>query len=130
MITTVIEPRKIFAFVDHAVEVTKPQKVILFGSYARGTPTADSDVDLLVVMSYRGSPSRIATKIRLTTNIHFPMDLIVRSAAQIQREVAEHNWFFVEVMEQGIILYDSANPGVGEKGRRRLGRRLASAAVT
>ena len=56
MIMTVIEPRKIFAFVDHAVEVAKPERVILFGSYARGAATVDSDVDLLVVMNYRGSP--------------------------------------------------------------------------
>ena len=130
MITEMIERRKILDFVDHVVRVAKPQRVILFGSYARGTPTPDSDVDLLVVMNYRGSASRIATKIRLTTDIHFPMDLLVRSAAQIRREAAQHNWFFVELLEQGITLYDAEDQRVGEKGRRRLGRRLVAAAVT
>jgi predicted nucleotidyltransferase len=42
---------EIQSFADLIVERFKPQKIILFGSYASGTPTSDSDLDLLVVMS-------------------------------------------------------------------------------
>ena len=45
---------------------------------------------------------------------------------KIRREVAENNWFFVEVTEQGITLYDATDPTVGEKGRSRLGCRLSA----
>jgi len=43
----------------------RPRQIILFGSYVYGKPTADSDVDLLVVMPHRGSGAEQATRIRL-----------------------------------------------------------------
>lgn len=47
---TLVSTGEIQSFVDQIVERFKPQKVLLFGSYASGTPTSDSDLDLLVVM--------------------------------------------------------------------------------
>jgi predicted nucleotidyltransferase len=107
----------------------KPQRIILFGSYAYGQPTPDSDVDLLVVMPHRGPPHRMATRIRLAVGPRFPMDLIVRSSAELRQGVSESEWFIVEILEKGIVLHDRADPAVGAKGRSRLRRRLAAAAV-
>jgi predicted nucleotidyltransferase len=107
-----------------------PERIILFGSYAYGNPTEDSDVDLLIVMSHRGPGYRVATKIRLGLDVKFPMDLLVRSAAELRKGVSQRDWFSIEVLEKGIVLHDRANPAVGAKGRRRLRRRLASAAVS
>jgi hypothetical protein len=45
---------KIQMFVDQVVERFQPRKVILFGSYAHGNPTEDSDVDIMLVMPHRG----------------------------------------------------------------------------
>ena len=42
-------PEQIQAIVSKIVETAKPQKVILFGSYAYGTPNKDSDLDILVI---------------------------------------------------------------------------------
>ena len=55
-----VTARQIQKLTDEIAEKFSPQKIILFGSYAYGTPTVDSDVDLMVVMNYRGarSPSR------------------------------------------------------------------------
>jgi predicted nucleotidyltransferase len=47
--------KKIDAMVRRIVQRFDPEKVILFGSHARGTAGPDSDVDLLVVMTVRGS---------------------------------------------------------------------------
>ena len=107
-----------------------PERIILFGSYAYGEPTADSDVDLLIVMAHRGPGYRVATKIRLDLDVKFPMDLLVRSAAELRKGASQNDWFIVEVLEKGIVLHDRANPAVGAKGRSRLRRRLASAAVS
>src|SRR5262249_7475784 len=44
-------------------ETYKPEKIILFGSHAYGTPTPESDVDLLVVMDFEGRPVEQSIKI-------------------------------------------------------------------
>ncbi len=61
---------KIKAFCNAVAKQFRPRKIILFGSYAYGKPTEDSDVDLLVVMNrtrYRGE--RMAVRIRQTVPI-------------------------------------------------------------
>lgn len=52
------------AIVRRTVPTFEPRKVILFGSRARGAATAESDYDLLFVMSYTGSRLRTAVEIR------------------------------------------------------------------
>src|SRR5438128_1450199 len=64
-------------FTRRIVERFHPERIILFGSYAYGTPTADSDVDLLVVMPTR---NQIEQAVRIDEAIEergFPLDLIV-----------------------------------------------------
>lgn len=124
-----VDARTIVQLVRHVARRFNPEKIILFGSYAYGAPTEDSDVDLLIVMGHHGPGNRVATRIRLDLDVTFPMDLLVRSAAELRKEVSQHNWFIVEVLERGIVLHDRANPAVGAKGRSRLRRRFASAAV-
>ena len=51
-------PAAIAEMVRRIVERFDPEKIILFGSHARGDATPDSDVDLLVVMPVQGSSAR------------------------------------------------------------------------
>jgi len=125
-----VERREILRFVDQVAELFRPEKIILFGSYANGTPTFDSDVDILVVKHHRGPGHETATRIRGAIPREFPMDLIVRSPAELRRGVAEKDWFIIDVLENGITLYDAANRAVGAKGRKRLERHFALAAVS
>ena len=111
------------------VRLFNPQRVILFGSHAYGMPTADSDVDLLIVMPHEMPASKTATRIRLGVNPTSPMDLLVRTAAELTKSAADKDWFIVEVLEKGIILHDHANRAMGTKGRSRLRRRLAAALI-
>src|SRR6266481_5663415 len=64
-------------FARQVAERFQPIKIILFGSHAYGTPHADSDVDILVVMAARNQHDQ-AVKIRGAVEAPFPMDLIVR----------------------------------------------------
>ncbi|HEV8606072.1 MAG TPA: nucleotidyltransferase domain-containing protein [Tepidisphaeraceae bacterium] len=82
-----VEVASIETVLHKLVELFKPARVILFGSHAFGAPTSDSDVDLLVVMNHRGPSHRTATKIRLALDVNFPMDILVRSSAQLQKSV-------------------------------------------
>src|SRR6266436_6413404 len=65
-------------FARQVVERFKPDKIILFGSHAYGTPHADSDVDILVVMPARDQLDQ-AVRISLTIDPPFPLDIIVRT---------------------------------------------------
>jgi len=61
----------------------QPDKIILFGSHAYGTPHDDSDVDLLVVMPAYDELSK-AARIRWEVPAPFPMDLIVRTPDKLR----------------------------------------------
>ncbi len=63
-----------------------PEKIILFGSYARGDAGSDSDMDILVVMPVKGSKRRLQLQIRSALHdIYLPMDIIVS-------DTSEFNW--------------------------------------
>jgi len=101
-----VKRRDIKAFVRRIVDGFHPRRVILFGSYAYGKPTADSDVDLLVVMPHEGHPAMQAAEIRKHVRAGFPMDLVVRSPKEIQRRLAMGDFFISEIMERGQRLYE------------------------
>jgi predicted nucleotidyltransferase len=83
----------------------KPQRIVLFGSYAYGRPTADSDVDLLVVMPFEGKSFRQASEIRCRIDADFPLDLIVRSPEEMNHGLAGGDCFLREATEKGELLY-------------------------
>ena len=86
----------------------RPEQIILFGSYANGTPTEDSDVDVLVVMPLaRGHRDvRQAAAIRERVPAPFPMDVIVRSPRQIARRLARGDSFIAGVLRCGQMMYE------------------------
>lgn len=84
----------------------RPERVILFGSHAYGHPTEDSDVDLLVVMPFRGSALEQAFRIRdRLEHPGFPLDLLVRSPREIARRQAMGDFFIREILDCGEVLY-------------------------
>ncbi|HEX8522579.1 MAG TPA: nucleotidyltransferase domain-containing protein [Tepidisphaeraceae bacterium] len=107
-------PRKrIKAFVQDIVQQFRPAQVILFGSYAYGKPTPDSDVDLLVVMRHRGPAPKMAAKIRLACPLDLSLDILVRSPAKLRQRLKMGDDFFREVTTKGIVLYESEDARVG-----------------
>lgn len=111
-------------YVRQVVEKFQPDKVILFGSYARGDQREDSDVDLLVVMPAWNEISK-ACRISWELPAPFTLDLIVRTPKHLQRGLDETDWFLREVMETGKVLYAASNRAMGPKSRSRLARTTA-----
>jgi len=87
----------------------RAQRVILFGSYAWGKPKADSDVDLLVILPFRGKPAYKAVEIRLKVRTPFPLDLIVRTPEKVRKRLRLGDDFIREILEQGKVLYEVNN---------------------
>ena len=69
-----ISRRAIREFSNEVARRFRPRKIILFGSYAYGKPTEDSDVDLLVIMPGKARRVRMSLKIREAVDSDFPMD--------------------------------------------------------
>lgn len=82
-----------------------PERVILFGSYARGNASAESDVDLLVVMPGDVSGARVAADIIKLLKPTLPVELVVRSSRQIKERLALNDFFLREIIATGKELY-------------------------
>jgi predicted nucleotidyltransferase len=109
-------------FARQVAERFRPEKIILFGSYAYGQPHADSDVDILVIMPARNQLDQ-AVRISLDVDPPFPLDIIVRTPKNMQWRLEEGDSFLREIVSRGKVLYEKADRGVGEEGRSRLHRR-------
>jgi predicted nucleotidyltransferase len=113
-----IPMRLIRAFARDVVAQFHPQKIILFGSYAYGTPHEDSDVDILVVMPARNQLDQ-AAKIHGQIQPPFPLDIVVRTPTNMKWRLEEGDSFLREVVEKGIVLYEADHKTVGSKSRSR-----------
>jgi len=89
-----------------------PQKVILFGSYASGQPTEDSDVDFLVLMDMDEPPLHVAAKIAAAIAHPFPLDIVVRTPTEFEAAIQRKGVFATEVVTNGITLYEAGDAGV------------------
>ena len=86
-----------------------PEKIILFGSQAQGSATSDSDVDVLVLMDFHGTPAQMAAKIRSQVDHPFPLDLLVRRPADVAWRIAQNDFFLRDIFTIGKVLYDSSH---------------------
>ena len=83
-----------------------PERIVLFGSYASGNPDESSDVDLLVMMDFEGSPQEQAFRIRRALPRSFPLDLLVRRPEEVERRIHMGDFFLKEVLEKGQVLHE------------------------
>jgi predicted nucleotidyltransferase len=99
--------RQIREYAQEIARQFKPQRIILFGSYASGKPTPDSDVDLLVVMPLKGRAVEKVIEMRLQLPAPFPMDLLVRWPQKMRQRLAWGDCFIEEIIEKGKVLYEA-----------------------
>lgn len=85
-----------------------PQRVILFGSHARGKATIDSDVDLLIIMPFKGRAVDRSVEVRLKVRPPFPVDVLVRTPGVVRRRLAMGDPFLRDVLKHGKVLYEAA----------------------
>ncbi len=98
---------------DEIARRFQPERIILFGSYAYGTPTEDSDVDLLVVMPFEGRKSQQAIEIRRAVRAKFPMDLIPITPERLKHRIEIEDFFLQEIVEKGKVLYEANHARMG-----------------
>ncbi|MBI4670273.1 MAG: nucleotidyltransferase domain-containing protein [Chloroflexi bacterium] len=131
---TLVTRELLRAITKRIVEAVDPEKIILFGSYAYGEPTLDSDIDLLVVMKSRQRSIENAMAIdKLFSNRRFAMDIIVRTPQELRHRLALGDIFMTEINQKGRILYDRRDhhrARLGRQSRNGLERRARSRAAS
>ena len=100
-----IKEKEIQKVVDKIAKKYKPEKIILFGSFAWGKPTNDSDVDLFIVKETKNSRF-LAMEIDDTASPRqFPMDVIVYTPKQVKNELNLEDPFISKVLQRGKVLF-------------------------
>jgi uncharacterized protein len=110
--STMITQRQIETYAAEVAKEFRPLKIVLFGSYAYGNPTEDSDVDLMVIMPKDDSGLRNrerAVAIRSAIPKPFPLDLLVRDPEDIAWRLEEGDCFLQDVFSKGRVLYETTH---------------------
>jgi len=107
---------EIIASIKNAIETNRCPfpiwGVVLFGSHAKGDPTRDSDIDLLVVAEniepklHRRKKEIIAIKHLLPVK---SLDLLLLTPTEVISNFSNHNPLFLDIVEDGIIIIDKDN---------------------
>ncbi len=117
---TLVTRELLRAITRRIVEAIHPEKVILFGSYAYGEPTLDSDIDLLVLMKNRRRSIENAIAVdKLFSNRRFGMDILVRTPQELRRRLESGDIFMQEIIEKGRVLYERRQGNGSRLGRQR-----------
>ncbi len=95
---------------DIAIRIAKmfnPDKIILFGSYAGGTPTNDSDIDLLIIKDTDLPRHKRSIEIqRMLIGSMMPMDILVYTNNEFEKEKNEKYSFLNSAIKTSRILYE------------------------
>lgn len=101
-----ISRKAIQQYCDAIAAAFKPRKIILFGSYAYGTPTEDSDVDVMVVMPKGRYRRDLGFKVRMKVPASFPVDVLVEPEDRLEARLQDRESFILDVTEKGRVMYE------------------------
>ncbi len=93
----------------------QPEQVILFGSHAWGTPTVDSDVDFLVILSHSDEKptERMRRAFRCLQGLGVSKDVMVKTRAEVERYRDVRASLEARILEHGKVLYERSEEPVG-----------------
>ena len=87
--------------------VSSPEKIILFGSFARGDPDPDSDLDLLVVLEGVEKPRAESVRLlRALRGIPVPVDILVTTPQRLERYRLTSGLVYQSALQEGKVIYE------------------------
>jgi predicted nucleotidyltransferase len=111
----VVNEALLAAMTERIVTACQPEKVVLFGSYAYGTPHENSDVDLFVIMKPKYPEETNHQRVMRVTDVakvpYLPMDVIVRTPEEVKKRLNMGDFFIREICERGKVLYERDSTG-------------------
>jgi predicted nucleotidyltransferase len=100
-----------------SLKSSDPYKIILFGSYAKGNPNENSDIDLMVILDNnhvaqtykeRSDKKNYIRNLVLEINREMPLDILVYSKEELKLIKKHGNYFIDEIEKTGRIIYEKA----------------------
>jgi predicted nucleotidyltransferase len=114
----VMTKNEIIAQVNLSLQNLNVNKVILFGSYSKGTQSDDSDIDLLVVTNdnfvFESFAQKMEVKIKIANALNSlrkfaDIDLIVHTKPMYDRFIQLNSGFKKEILSSGSVIYEANN---------------------
>jgi len=103
---TKIHQKEIENITKQIVKKYKPEKIILYGSFAYGKPNEDSDVDLLIIKSTQKTRTKRHLEVdRMLLDRTVPLDILVYTPQEIKKRLLLGDFFIKDIIQQGKILY-------------------------
>jgi predicted nucleotidyltransferase len=100
--------KDIRAIAERIAEKFDVEKIILFGSYSHGAPNKHSDIDLLVILNRSRRNWKINGEMyKAISPLPCSVDLVVRTGKEIKERIPQGDWFLKDIVEDGLILYES-----------------------
>ena len=93
--------------IGRIVEVAEPEKIILFGSAARGDADRDSDIDLLIIKDGADALDLMARIYRRLRGVGAAVDAIVASPDDVERYKDSHALIIKPAVQDGIVVYEA-----------------------
>ena len=94
--------------IDRVVEAARPEKIILFGSAARGEMGPNSDVDLLIIRQGGHSRRLVGQIYRMLHGVGAAVDAVMVSPADVERYKDSHALIIKPALAEGRVVYDAS----------------------
>lgn len=101
-----VELQEIERLSQKIAEAFDPERIVLFGSYAYGTPRELSDVDLLVILEYEGHPHDKSMEIWDRIRPSFSVDILARRSTDTKQRYDDFDPMIREALDKGKVLYE------------------------
>jgi predicted nucleotidyltransferase len=101
-----IYQRKIQEITQQIVKKYKPEKIILFGSFAYGKPKLSSDVDLMIIKKTKKRLCERIKEVLFMIDSSLPLDVLVYTPKEFQRELELGEFIFDDIYNKGKVLYE------------------------
>jgi predicted nucleotidyltransferase len=101
------DPAVLRIIVRQVVQAAKPEKIVLFGSAARGTMGPNSDYDILVIKKGKFSHDQVAEAIYRNLSGEAPVDVVVASTTEIERYRDAFCLVICPALREGRVIYEA-----------------------
>ena len=98
--------REIETIVERIACEYDPQKIILFGSCARGYFDRDSDIDLFIIKETDRPRYERAYQVATLLDHRLPVDIVVYTPGEVEERLSYGDFFVKEIMDEGRVLYE------------------------